>query len=109
MSYRTEALGRIDEIKRKHEALTRFSMRNSIRDDVQRMRTKYIRSNDKQPTRISLDAEAESKLTAYMVCFHISHNEDDKVEEILVSGIRQLGLKMFGMEVFFDCLDFCLD
>jgi len=106
---REETVRRFNEISKRHNEVRRFSGSETIRTDVQHMRRRYTETNHKMPSRILLDSVAESRLTAMMVCYLISQNEDKKVEEILGFGIRQLGLKMFGMEIFFDCLDFCLD
>ena len=104
-----EASRRITEIGQKRQATERFLTSVSIQNDIKRMRCKYREFYHRNPNRILLDAKAESRLTAFVVRELISQDENKEVDEILVNGIRKMSIKMYGMEVLFDCDDFCVE
>lgn len=86
----------------------KFSWNASIQYDIRRMRSAYYERHGKKPNRILLDTQAESRLTAWVICHSLSQGESKQVDEILEVGIRQMGIKMYGMEIFFDYPEFCV-
>ena len=86
-------------------------MINHILHEIRRMEMKYREKTGNRGEVIFLDANAETKLAAYMVYSDFVHNEsrDKVVEEILESGIRSLDATVYGMKLRFDCPSFCIE
>ena len=109
MATQEEALKQINEISRRHQMAERYTCNISIRYDIQRMRSRYYELHGKLSNRILLNAEAEGRFTAFIICHYISQDNDEQVYDILDVGVRKMGMKMYGMEIFFDCPEFCVE
>ncbi len=82
-------------------------MRWNIINEIRRMESKYHEKTGHRGEIICLDTNAEARLTAYFI-HNLTSDENDKIEEILECGIRQLSMKLCGMNIRFDCSSFCI-
>jgi hypothetical protein len=91
-------------------------MRENIINEIRRMERDYFRKYGKNGEIILMDAEAEARLTAYVV-HNICTDEGLStcfppgitVEEIMENGIRGLDLRIKGMRVKFGYSHFCIE
>lgn len=79
-----------------------------IVNEIRRMERRYHRKHGHLGEVICLDANAEARLAAYIVYEFSGHHGKFifTIEEVLTSGIRNVGTRICGMRCKFDCTSF---
>jgi len=97
--------------------LTTKKPRQSIIDEICRMKIEYSRQTGNRPTIVCLDAYAELRLTSYIID-QIEEEErkpnsyknmfwwPHTVKDIMKKGIRDLKFSIYGLELRFGCSEF---
>jgi len=99
------------QVMREDESLLRRFGRANIRHTIQRMILKFHEKYGRRPKIICFDHHAEVRLAANLMYDSMVYpdGDDSFIEVLLERGVRgKLHMKMYGLEMRFDCPEFCV-